>query len=99
MNADHAAAAAKDETAPKDQRFDGVAMSLHWVTLALLVARIGSVWLLSAAKADQAAPLLAVHRSLGLLIWLVTLYRLGWRQLSAAPAAHVRVSAADREAQ
>ncbi len=68
----------------KGQRFDDVVICLHWITLALVVAQFSSAWLLSAAGGtDQAAALLRFHRSLGIVIWLVTVCRLMWRLLLA----------------
>jgi cytochrome b561 len=65
----------------KNQRFDDVAICLHWVTLALVIAQFTSAWLLSAAAGDQAAALLRFHRSLGVAIWFVTVGRFAWRRL------------------
>jgi cytochrome b561 len=69
---------AVDRILTKSQRFDDVAICLHWVTLALLIAQFTSAWLLSAAAGDQAAALL---RSLGVAIWFVTVGRFAWRKL------------------
>ena len=65
----------------KNQRFDDVAICLHWVTLALVIAQFTSAWLLSAAVGDQATALLRLHRSLGVAIWFVTVGRFAWRRL------------------
>jgi cytochrome b561 len=74
------AATPKDATPPQHQRFDNLAIWLHWITLALVVAQFSSAWLLSAAiGADQAGALLRLHRSLGVVIWFVTVCRLAWR--------------------
>jgi superoxide oxidase len=73
-----------DRALSKHQRFDQVAIWLHWSTLALIVAQFSSAWLLGAASgADQTAALLLLHRSLGVAIWLVTACRLVWRLLFA----------------
>jgi superoxide oxidase len=66
---------------PKNQRFDDVAICLHWVTLALVIAQFTSAWLLTAAAGDQATALLRFHRSLGVVIWFVTVGRFAWRRL------------------
>jgi cytochrome b561 len=68
----------------KNQRFDDLSIWLHWITLALVIAQFSSAWLLSAASGNQAAALLGFHRSLGVVIWLVTVCRLAWRTLFAA---------------
>ena len=64
---------------PRDQRFDVVAVTFHWISLALITAQFSSAWLIDAATRDQAAVLLVFHRSLGVVIWLVTVCRFAWR--------------------
>ena len=66
----------------RDHRFDGVSICFHWITLVLVVAQFSSAWLLNAVTGEQAAVLLRFHRSLGLVIWLVTAGRFAWRMLS-----------------
>jgi len=73
----------EDAASSKNRRFDDVAIGLHWITLALLVAQFSSAWLLAIAHSGQAAGLLEFHRSLGLVIWLVTACRFTWRKLFA----------------
>ena len=68
----------------KNQRFDDIAIWLHWLTLALVIAQFSSAWLLRVASGNQASVLLGFHRSLGVVIWLVTVARLAWRTLFAA---------------
>lgn len=62
-------------------RFDQVTIGLHWLTLLLVVGQLTTAWLLSQADDDGAAAagLLALHRSMGLLTWLVVFGRLIWR--------------------
>ena len=61
-------------------RFDAVSMTLHWLTAALVVAQLVGGWSMSLVQDDQAAErLLAVHRSLGVVTWLVVAARLVWR--------------------
>lgn len=68
------------------RRYDPVSISLHWLTLVLLIVLFGSIWAREGAGGgDTAALLLTVHRSAGVLVWLVTLARLIWK-LSAASA-------------
>jgi cytochrome b561 len=77
------AATSEDAASSKIRRFDDIAIGLHWVTLALLAAQFSSAWLLAIAHGAQAAMLLEFHRSLGLVIWLVTVCRFTWRKLFA----------------
>src|SRR5579872_5053691 len=62
-------------------RFDQLAIGLHWLTLLLVIAQLTTAWLLSQSDDDGAAAagLLALHRSIGLLTWLVVIGRLIWR--------------------
>lgn len=62
------------------RRYDGFSMALHWLTLLLILALFGTAWANErASDGDTALMLLALHRSLGLLVWLVTLVRLTWK--------------------
>ncbi|MHB8530915.1 MAG: cytochrome b, partial [Caulobacteraceae bacterium] len=74
-------AVARDQTfVERGGRYDGAAITFHWLTLLLLIGLVASVWLLAAADdGDQATILLAVHRSLGVSIWMLTAARLAWR--------------------
>lgn len=61
-------------------RFDAVSMTLHWLTAALVAAQLVGGWSLSLVQDDQAAEqLLALHRSLGVVLWAVVAARLIWR--------------------
>ena len=59
--------------------FDRVTMSLHWVTLFLVLALFASAWLRSLAPI-----LLQIHRSFGVTIWILTALRLAWRLTRAS---------------
>jgi len=61
-------------------RFDTPTIWMHWLTLALICILFGTAWL-SGPEANfaQAAVLLLVHRSAGVLIWGLTVMRLVWR--------------------
>jgi len=68
--------------APTDEteRHDGVTIGLHWCTLILLLVSLGAILGLrladGAATAERA---LMIHRTVGVLLWLVTLGRLTWK--------------------
>ena len=55
------------------RRFDILTIGLHWATVALIAGMFASAWL------QHAAMLLTVHRSLGVVTWVVAIIRLGWR--------------------
>jgi cytochrome b561 len=54
--------------------FDRVTMSLHWVTLVLVLALFATALLRGLAPV-----LLQIHRSFGVTIWILTALRLAWR--------------------
>lgn len=70
------------------RRHDGVSMTLHWLTLLLLIVLFGTIWARQrASDGDTATLLLTLHRSAGVLIWIVTLIRLVWKATAARAAA------------
>jgi cytochrome b561 len=78
----------RDVVAFPSRRHDAVSMTLHWLTLLLLIALFGSMWLREqASDGDTATLLLTLHRSAGALVWVITLGRLAWKQrFGRAPA-------------
>lgn len=64
--------------------FDNITITLHWTTLLLVLVLIGS-GLFHDQVEDKpwAAPLLRVHQSIGLTIWMLTVFRLLWRVTGA----------------
>ena len=66
--------------------FDPAIRLLHWLTLLLIVAIFVLAWAIGfAASKPQIVMLTQLHRSLGLTVWVVTLVRLGWRQIARLP--------------
>ena len=64
------------------ERFDAPTIWIHWLTLALICILFVTAWLRDPeASAPQAAALLVVHRSSGVLIWMLTVMRMAWRWL------------------
>lgn len=65
-------------------RFDTVTITLHWITLLLVLAMIGTGLLYGEMDDRPWAPLLLwVHRSLGVIVWMITVARLSWRLTGA----------------
>ena len=60
--------------------FDTVTITLHWITLLLVLSLVGT-GLLSGQMEDRpwAPSLLRAHRSLGVIVWMITVLRLAWR--------------------
>src|SRR5260221_208209 len=70
------------------ERYDKVAMALHWLVAALALAQIAlGWWMLDLPKSPPGlrADWFNLHKSIGLTIGLLMLARLGWRLTHAAP--------------
>ena len=65
----------------KAGRFDHISIAFHWLTLALVAAQFATAWLLDLVGELQ--QLLIVHRSIGILTWIVVAVRLIWRHAFA----------------
>lgn len=64
-----------------------VMRSIHWITLSLVVSVYTLAWSVDGtASRDEAAWLVMMHRSLGLSVLLLTLFRLYWRRTTRVPA-------------
>jgi cytochrome b561 len=61
-------------------RFDAVSIALHWVSVLMILGLFVSAWSQGlTADRDQAAGLLTVHRSTGVVLWVLVVLRLAWR--------------------
>jgi superoxide oxidase len=69
-------------------RYDALSIILHWTTVVLLAAILWTAYGHETAQdGATAARMLLLHRSLGILVWLLTIGRLGWKALFGnAPA-------------
>jgi cytochrome b561 len=64
--------------------FDALTITLHWTTLLFILALIGSGLLHGQVEhRSWAASLLRVHRSLGVAVWTITVFRFLWRVTGA----------------
>jgi cytochrome b561 len=62
--------------------FDSVTRGLHWATAFLVLALFATAWLHALAEEQQSdfTPfLLQIHRSIGVIVWTITVLRLAWR--------------------
>ena len=79
--------------------YDRVAIALHWVVAIAVLAQLAFGWYLTDVPrgSPERAPLVNLHKSIGLAIWLTVAIRLGWRWSHAPPpsggAAWQRVAA------
>jgi cytochrome b561 len=65
---------------PAIARFDNVTIWFHWTTLLLIIVMFASAFAReSASDGDSAAYLLTLHRSTGVVLWLLTAARLIWK--------------------
>jgi superoxide oxidase len=67
--------------------YDGVLKGIHWVSLLFVGVAFLAVWASDLAPSrEQSAMLLELHRSLGITVFGLTLFRLAWRWHTAIPA-------------
>src|SRR5271167_1175015 len=67
--------------------YGAVAKTLHWLIAFLIVAMLVIGWLMTTLPRENAYkfPLFQWHKSIGILILLLSLLRLGWRLTHSAP--------------
>jgi superoxide oxidase len=59
---------------------------VHWASLIFVIAAYTAVWMShAAASSQQSAVLVQLHRSIGVTVFLLTLFRLAWRWNSRVP--------------
>jgi superoxide oxidase len=62
-------------------RFDALTILIHWTTVLAVLFLLASGWLFDALEGTPFhAPLLMVHRSVGVALWCLTALRFLWRQ-------------------
>ena len=64
---------------PASRRYNGVAMTLHWLIGALLIGNILLAWYFYTLTGLPKIPPIQVHKSIGITVLLLSLVRLGWR--------------------
>jgi cytochrome b561 len=79
-NSESARVDAKNDK-PASGRLDQVSITLHWLTVFLILVQFTSAWQREAVDLNTsfAVALLTTHRTWGALIWIVSLVRLVWR--------------------
>lgn len=74
--------------------YDKILKTVHWTTLLLVALAYAAVWASQeAATKEQHTILLQLHRSLGVTVFAVTLFRLGWRRRAMIPGLPVDLPA------
>ena len=71
--------------AAESVRFDQTSIALHWLTVLLIIAQFASGWLREVIDHETsfAVVLLTMHRTTGMLTWIVVVARLVWRRCFA----------------
>jgi cytochrome b561 len=66
--------------------YDRIAKAVHWTTLLLIAGVYVTAWTSHAVGSrDQSALLVQLHRSIGVTIFALTLFRLAWRWTARIP--------------
>jgi cytochrome b561 len=66
--------------------YDRVMRAVHWTTLALVAGAFAAVWIADPAiVGPYVRPVVQVHRSLGLSVAALTVFRLAWRWRARIP--------------
>jgi cytochrome b561 len=66
--------------------YDRVMRAVHWTTLALVAGAFTAVWIADpAVVGSYVGPVVQVHRSLGLTVAALTVFRLAWRWRARIP--------------
>lgn len=70
------------KAALEGRRFDHISIGLHWLTVLLILGQFTTAWVREGLDHDRslALAILATHRTMGVLTWIVGLARLAWRQ-------------------
>ena len=67
-------------------RYNGVAMTLHWLIAALIIANILIAWYFNTLNGAAKIPPVQVHKSIGITVLLLSVLRLVWRFVAPPPA-------------
>ena len=74
------------KVAASADRYDRIAKAVHWTTLLLIAVVYVTVWTSHAVGSrEQSALLVQLHRSIGVTIFALTLFRLAWRWIARIP--------------
>lgn len=86
-----------DEANISTTRYSGGAIALHWMTAAcLLVAIVLGLIIGNVEESDATEQALAIHKSVGLLVFALMLIRVVWRLTHRPPAMPVSMPAYQR---
>jgi len=81
---EHSATQPANAPEPARPPFDRTTVTLHWLSVLLVLSIVGTGLLYVEVQERSWAPsLLWAHRSFGLIVWIMTLVRLTWRLTGA----------------
>src|SRR5579863_361430 len=80
-----AASAAPASAAASRSTYSTVAVTLHWLIAALILTNIGLAWYFGTLKGPAEVAPLALHKSIGITVLLLSLLRVGWRLTNPPP--------------
>jgi cytochrome b561 len=66
-------------------RYGVVAMSLHWIIAALILANIGIAWYFNTLHGDAKVTPVQWHKSIGITVLILSVLRLAWRLVNPPP--------------
>ena len=76
-----------DLSAGPPGHYDRVMRAIHWTTLVLVAGAFAAIWIADPALVGAyARPIVQIHRSLGLTVATLTIFRLAWRWRARIPA-------------
>lgn len=67
-------------------RYSGVAMLLHWLVAALILANLVMIWFVDDYPEGLVRPIIDTHKSIGIVLLGLVLLRLLWRLANRPPA-------------
>jgi cytochrome b561 len=79
--------------------YPAISRAFHWLTLVLVAAAFGLVWAVPEGPATPQGDFFnAWHRTIGIIVWLITLLRLSWRLHAGVPLPEGSLSPLERRA-
>jgi cytochrome b561 len=71
---------------PNGVRYNGVAMTLHWLIAALILTNILIAWYFNTLNGAAKIPPVQLHKSIGITVLVLSVLRLAWRLVAPPPA-------------
>jgi cytochrome b561 len=68
-------------------RYNGVAMTLHWLIALLIVLNFAAAWIAETMPKPEQMSIMANHKSIGLTVLILTVVRIVWRLTHRPPPA------------